>query len=64
MLVLVVVVVCVCVFVCLMFRPFPPEILLQKITSNVNSYTHEMQRDDSPEKILMLVKVEGRRRRG
>ena len=45
-------------------RPFPPEILLQKITSNVNSYTHDMQRADSLEKTLMLGKIEGRRRRG
>ena len=45
-------------------REISPEYSLEGLTLKLQNFGHLMQRTDSLEKILMLRKIEGRRRRG
>ena len=53
---------CVCVCVCVCFIEYSLEGLMLKL--KLQYFGHLMQRTDSLEKILMLGKSEGKRRRG
>ena len=46
------------------WKEISPEYLLEGLMLKLQSFGHLMQRTDSLEKILMLGKIEGRRRRG
>ena len=45
-------------------KEISPEYSLEGLMLKLKYFGHRMQRADSPEKILILGKIEGRRRRG